>query len=340
MSISGGHDFKQPYDYVDPLLNTSDEQMREFICRDLEREHGELGLETNPVDEITSKPPLSRLGHQLVETKSALDLAKMLTKVAGCNIGMARARLDLVHAAPSLEVARHFGDRLPASIAAVFDAGMRSIEEQPPDQQDLGLQAISAMAYGINQRTTEADAKNQRVTKAKRQSLVRFDDLDIWLIEAASLGPGRAFSSGPVPHHRLEEVLIATKGFLVVIRDGDSDCLRLYHEDFAGWVAQGCDEALADAVSEMQFGRLTDVRDLARVQTFGGRKDMNRSLGMGEELRKWSPKEVEVTVTEVPESPAAGGKEAPKMPNVRGFRFQFDQLPRRKLSKATTTWID
>lgn len=116
--------------------------MKRFVAWSLEREHGDLKLESS-----ARKPPLSALGRSLREnhtTNEAQALVDRIVDVAFGNIALAKARLDLVNEAESIQSVEARRDQLPANIIAMFDAGLRRIEAQPPNQRDLGLKAIAA----------------------------------------------------------------------------------------------------------------------------------------------------------------------------------------------------
>lgn len=290
----------------------SGQKMQEFIARSLEQEHGDLGLGTSPT---TAIPPPSRLGAELTEVAGgARNLVRMLEQQASYNVAMARVRLDLVDAAPSLTAALDIGDRLPASITAVFNAGIRAIEAQPSGQRNLGLRAIAAVAHA------------EQNSMACEQTGLTFGVLDKWLREAESLGSARALGSSHVPHRSLEDVLQASNGFLVVEPyDGDV-FVKTYHDDFTTWVSEGYDEALVAAASQMQFGRL---QRLSRVQTFAGRNsgdrtDKEHAVWFGEE-----DADVEELKTKRPQLQGGGSA-----------RFGGERSSRFKLPRSATAWIN
>lgn len=84
-----------PYQYS--LINldkAARQKLKDYICWNLEKEHGDLGFSNADKSGI----PLSRLGCQLRAqgggSEAAHRIANRITEYAGANVAMARLRLD------------------------------------------------------------------------------------------------------------------------------------------------------------------------------------------------------------------------------------------------------
>lgn len=178
--------------------------MAKFVAWDLEREHGDLGLGSS-----ASKPPLSTLGESLISNQDARPIRKYVDDIVEFsygNIGIAKARLDLVHEMESLEGLETKRDQLAAPVVALFDLGMKQIEAQPAQQRDVALKAIAAAA-----RTDDG---------------IPIPELRQLLKMLCGTDP----RSG-------EELLEATRGWLVDIQ-GDPLRLQVYNVNFLYYVEQ------------------------------------------------------------------------------------------------------
>lgn len=179
--------------------------MEAFIAWDLEREHGDLGLNSP-----ARKPPLSALGESLLsarDTKPVQTLVEHIASNSYGNIAIARARLDLVHesaVAEDLEVRK---EQLPAPIVALFDCGVQKIVAQPKQQVEIALKAISIAA-----RYDDGEAI--------KDLLEQLRDFDI---------------SGV---HSGEEIVEATRGWLVDIMVDGPQRLKVYNKNFLFYVEQ------------------------------------------------------------------------------------------------------
>ncbi|KAF1840464.1 tol protein [Cucurbitaria berberidis CBS 394.84] len=179
--------------------------MKNFISWNLEREHGDLGLGSS-----ARKPPLSPLGKSLISktaSKSVQIHANEVYDSAGEHIGLAKARLDLIHNMNSLDGIETRRDQLPANIVTIFDFGLKRIEGQPPKQSDIALKAIAAASVHIK-------------------------GVDIPELRA------RLQNYGAAETRSGEDILEATRGFLLgTIRD-DPQKLAAYHQSFFYYIAE------------------------------------------------------------------------------------------------------
>ncbi|KAF2186876.1 hypothetical protein K469DRAFT_570948 [Zopfia rhizophila CBS 207.26] len=254
----------EPYDYVTFRIGQiPSHEMEKFVAWDLEREHGELGLASS----ITRKPPLSNLGQSLLEDRTANtahSLVQRIVDLANGNIGLAKARLDLIHEAESLEGVEARRDRLPANIVAMFDAGLKQIEAQRRVQKDLGLNAISVAGsafYGIP-----------------------IPDLQIWLQQSRT-----AF--GRVSTRSGEDILEAARGFLLATRDNPAN-IRLYHTSFYYYVAQNYNESLYQANCKLQADDKDDEKPMK-----SGRTVRFEPISITEEPKEVTPFKLSRTTT-------------------------------------------
>jgi hypothetical protein len=185
--------------------------MKDFIAWSLEREHGDLGLGSS-----ARKPPLSPLGKALVSKTASKSVQKHANDVldsAGGHIGMAKARLDLIHNMESLEGIETRRDQLPANIVTMFDSGIKRIEMQPKPGSEIALYAIAAASSDI-----------QGISiPALRAKLVH--------IGAAETRSG-------------EDVLEATKGFLLGTLRDDPQKVAVFHPSFYFYIAERYNQAI------------------------------------------------------------------------------------------------
>ncbi|KAF2036011.1 hypothetical protein EK21DRAFT_53216, partial [Setomelanomma holmii] len=132
------------YDHVNIRLSVPDYAMKKFIAWSLEREHGDLGLGS-----AARKPPPSPLGRSLTTgtaTRSIEKHADDILEFSYGHIGIAKARLDMLHEMESLEKLEMRRDQLPANIIMIFDGGLRRIEAQYISHRDIALAAMAASA--------------------------------------------------------------------------------------------------------------------------------------------------------------------------------------------------
>ncbi|OCK96347.1 uncharacterized protein K441DRAFT_694885 [Cenococcum geophilum 1.58] len=235
-NCSSASGFVEPYEYIDFEVGwIPTESIQKFVAWDLEKEHGDLGLQSLN----DTKPPLSSRGKELRQRHGGdaqRHLESIVFKAFG-NVGIAKLRLDLVHSTQSLEAVEIVRDRLPGNIIALFDAGIQRLEKQPDAQRELGLCAIAAAVHSYEG--------------------VPFATLERWVHEATS-------KSGAVkiPPHTLEDVLQAAQGFLVVSSEVDR-VIQYYHNDFYLYASEDYNESLLWARSQLRFDRLARSFTLA-----------------------------------------------------------------------------
>ncbi|TDZ29072.1 hypothetical protein C8035_v004609 [Colletotrichum spinosum] len=253
-----GHteNFVEPYTQVELRLDDKTLSLGQFISRDLELEHGDLGLQSTK----EPKPPRSKLGRSLsdVPNKEAIEqLQERISQQADGNIALALLRLGNLHKLQTAEAALSpLADVLPSNIVAFFHAGIDNIKRQPAAERDLGLKVIAAVArcdflagipYEVVHRVIRKSPKTLRTHLPAR-------------IQSAPAVPTTTRTEtedlvalSHLTHHSLEEMLYAARGFLVT--GGSSrQPLRAYCEAFYTYVQEDYNEALAESRSHLDFG--------------------------------------------------------------------------------------
>lgn len=203
----------EPYEYVNLRVSAPDHAMKAFIAWDLEREHGDLGLGST-----ARKPPLSSLGLSIRKNKNpntARDIADKILGLALGHVGFAKARLDLVHEAHSVEDVFRLRYQLPSNIVSMLDAGMEAIIAQKWDRRELSLMAIAA------------SARNRDLTGLPVPQMQE-------LIHQTTMIETR---SG-------EDMIEAARGFLSASLSGDPQELFAFHETFLFYVVERYCESL------------------------------------------------------------------------------------------------
>ncbi|KAF0330950.1 ankyrin repeat-containing protein [Colletotrichum asianum] len=268
--------FVQPYGHIDLNLNDNG-RVEQFINHDLETEHGDLGLGSSTPDKL---PPHSRLGRQLAATengKALTELQGKLVKQAEGNVSLARLRLDNEHQAQSTEsVFSPLADVLPVNIVGFFRAGMRRVEEQPPERRDLGFKVIAAVThynYGLGIPYEALDRLLRNPTKTlTRQQPLRTQSAPVVSGVKRKAGPDPAPTH--VPHRSLEEMLHAACGFVVMVPLGNRP-LRAYSEAFHEY-ARHYHEDLRWAHAQLDF-------DSVRVDEQGNVSEQGNLAEFGDE---------------------------------------------------------
>ncbi|KAK2780269.1 ankyrin repeat-containing protein [Colletotrichum kahawae] len=269
--------FVQPYGHIDLNLNDDDGWVKKYINHDLETEHGDLGLGSSTPDKL---PPHSRLGRQLAATencKALTELQGKLVRQAEGNVSLARLRLDNEHQAQSAEgVFSPLADVLPVNIVGFFRAGMRRVEEQPPERRDLGFKVIAAVTHynyglGIPYEALDRLLRNPTKTSARQQPL-RTQSAPVVSGVKRKAGPDPAPSH--VPHRSLEEMLHAACGFVVMVPLGNRP-LRAYSEAFQEY-ARHYHEDLRWAHAQLDF-------DSVRVDEQGNLAEQGKIAEFGDE---------------------------------------------------------
>jgi hypothetical protein len=196
----------EPYSHVNVRISVPNEAMKGYIAWELEREHGELGLGSPCL-----KPPLSPLGRSLTSAKVLKSVQKHADDVLEFSyghIGIAKARLDLLHGTESLELLELRQDQLPANIVALFDAGLEDMENQQACQRDLALRVLAIVA-GSDDGAAIPDLL-QSQSKILGAAIVR---------------------SG-------EEILEATRGFLLATTWDDPQKLAAFNLNFLYYIKE------------------------------------------------------------------------------------------------------
>ncbi|KAF6841655.1 hypothetical protein CPLU01_00327 [Colletotrichum plurivorum] len=255
--------FVQPFNQVQLYLDNNGLSLDRFISRDLEIEHGDLGLKSSEED----KPPPSELGRSLRDPRNrqTLDmLRERIAEQAHGNVSLALLRLSNVHRLQSVDgVLEPLADVLPSNVVAFFHDGVRRIVGQPAAQRDLGLKVIAAVAHydfysGIAYEALDVLIRLPEKTLSRHQQAGK-QPVPAVLTATGTTEEAAAITS-PKPYHRLEDMLHAARGFLVV-GTLPTRPLRVYCDTFRQYVRQKYSKPLADAYDQLDFERVKVGRD-------------------------------------------------------------------------------
>jgi hypothetical protein len=214
----------ESYDHVNIELHPSVDALREFVVWDLEREHGDLGLGSSAI-----KPPLSSLGASFQEDYSGSASATVdeIHDQSRGHIGLAKARLDLVHSAQSVEEIRQHRYQLPSNIVSMYDAAIKAIESRGFYHRDLGLEAIAAAG-------SSPGGLSVSQMLGQLQTLL-----------------GANLRSG-------EEIVDAARGFLVPTKYDQPQIIKAFHITFHYFVADPYNQSIQNAsVNMLRGGQLS-----------------------------------------------------------------------------------
>jgi hypothetical protein len=212
----------EDYDHVNISLQPSNDEIKNFIAWDLEREHGDLGLGSS-----ARKPPLSALGSLLHDFPgSASRIVDEIVDLVDGHIGLARARLDAVHEAkPAEELQRGelqlFRHQLPSNIVDLYAAAVTAIERQSSQHRDLGLKAIAASSQDIGGVSV------------------------LHLRDVLNTSVATRLRSG-------EDILQAARGFLVATPYGDTQKMFAFHRTFRQFVLDAYSISIHKAYLDLQ----------------------------------------------------------------------------------------
>jgi len=214
------------------------------VAWDLEKEHGELGLNVPNLN----KPPMSKLGVALREDMAGAAISEILSEIVNTatgNVSIAKLGLDLVHSAQSMETKESTPDRLPRNLVALFDEGIKYIEQQPQSQRDLGFRAIAAAARNLD------GVPLVHLERLLRDTTPVHDQLNM-------------------PPRSLEDVLHAARGFLFLRHSEDYDVM-LYHSIFPLYVTEEYNQSLAWAISQLRASKVS--RSVTQIGSKKGNVD-------------------------------------------------------------------
>lgn len=167
--------------------------MIDFLAWDLEREHGDLGLDTS-----ASKPPLSSFGLAFRKAKPGNSGREWIEEVYETTYGsvvQAKLALDRIHSSASPNAIDLYSSRMPANVHAMFNEALQFIKQQPPSQRDLAMKSIVAVGK-----------KGDSIS-------------GLPLPELADLVKERSFAVDPtrIPPRSAEDVVNAARGHLTII---------------------------------------------------------------------------------------------------------------------------
>ncbi|KAH8733000.1 hypothetical protein GQ44DRAFT_734902 [Phaeosphaeriaceae sp. PMI808] len=239
------HDLREPYDHVNIPIMTPEQAMKMFIAWNLEREHGDLGFNST-----ARKPPLSPLGKSLMSYEASQTVQKHADDIfeySYGNIGIAKARLDLLHGMESLDMLETRKDQLPATIVTLFDMAIKRIEAQHACQRDIALKALAASAnsvYGVS-------------IPSLRGQLESPDTPEI--------------RSG-------EEILEATKGLLIGTLYDDPQKLTVFNQNLTYYVTQRYHRSIHRASVQLETKLRFEPQNLSTTPTRVTAHKLERSV--------------------------------------------------------------
>lgn len=143
--------WKDPAEYSLFVNYVPDQSLSKYVAWDLEREHGDLGLESGCT---TDMPPLSALGIALKSTKYGTkihDWIREIVRYTDGSILQTKLFLDRIHNAQSPEAVDLGPGRLPRNVQAHFDTAIRTIEQRSAHlDSTLAMKSIAAIGKDGN----------------------------------------------------------------------------------------------------------------------------------------------------------------------------------------------
>lgn len=205
-----------------------------FVARELETEHGNLGLDSGATD----LPPLSQFGLALLNSRRSHPAPWLRNHIAGLadrNVALARLRVDIVH--ENMEViqeAEALPGGLPHALTVLFDAEIQGILAQSSQiDADLGIKTLAIWAAGAD---TEQYLLGQ-------------------LEEVGGVGESAC---------TIERVLHATRGLLMIAKLEARPVLP-YSYTFATYVTGGYCSVVDDMRAELGLAKSNEVVDVVEV---------------------------------------------------------------------------
>ncbi|KAF2798054.1 hypothetical protein K505DRAFT_297239 [Melanomma pulvis-pyrius CBS 109.77] len=280
-------------------------ELQNFVAWDLEREHGNIGLGTSDPCKL---PPLSSMGISFLKAESGTAAREWVTRIvseAHGSIALAKLGLDVVHGATSVGSIEWIPNRLPRNVQALFNDGIKSIEQQPEKHRNLALKSIAAVA----------------------KSEPRFSGAS--LSELANLLQDRPHASGynRLPPRSAEHILQASKGYLHLLppRFGSEEyTISAYNFLFCSYAAEGYNDELIWANAQLRTSNIPRSFTIISTKTKDSQpvKPMEDILG---DLRKFYTESPRSMYS--PKSPLPG-RESPLTRSSTGyFRIQ-EQVPK------------
>ncbi|KAK7926949.1 tol protein [Apiospora marii] len=206
------------------------------LVRDaIQREHGDLGLDSPAQTSPGSPPclpPLSHLGQELATpaNKTAGVAEQLVEETASRSddvVAVALLRLNHLWKAKTLKEARAVPDRLPRELLNVFDAGIAYVAAQTCDtQRFLGLQSIRIVGKFVEQIETPYEELKAGLR-------------EMWQGDESKLSDVLDSEDG------LEQVLFAARGFLTSRKIWGGIWVKCYQVDFHLYVAENYSEVLS-----------------------------------------------------------------------------------------------
>lgn len=226
---------RELYEHVNITVSISSQDMEDYICWTLEREHGDIGLHSP-----ARKPPLSSLGLSIRKNKNprlAQEIVSEIQRLADGHVGICKARLDFVNELQSVEEWQQRRYQLPSNIVSMLNAAVQAVEKQSSLQQHLGLQSIAAAG--------RADWPEGIEIPLLRQLL-------------KDCG-GQEVRSG-------EDILRAARGLLHAPVGDEIQSIIPFNETFHEYVFHDYNEKVFEAGQKLPYAVESDVSDVSEVK--------------------------------------------------------------------------
>lgn len=153
------------------------------------------------------------------------------------SIALAKLGLDVVHGATSVGSIEWIPNRLPRNVQAMFNDGIKSIEQQPESQRNLALKSIAAVA----------------------KAHPPFSGASISELAILLRGRPNASAHNRVPPRSAEHILQASKGYLHLLppRFGSGEyVISTYNFLFCSYAAEGYNDELVWANAQMRTSNI------------------------------------------------------------------------------------
>lgn len=137
-----------PYRYSLIDMNTAlRPRMNQFICWNMENEHGDLNLGLLEEKEM----PLSKLGLQLQERESSNAARAIVDRIkqnADGNVAMAKLRLDILHGLNDVDLIDSQTGITPSGVIEFLELALNSTQHKsmPQSQRRLALKAMAIVS--------------------------------------------------------------------------------------------------------------------------------------------------------------------------------------------------
>ena len=200
----------------------------------------------------------------MADTAGAL-VDRILDDALG-NVGLAKARIDLVHDLESISDLEARRDQLPANILSLYDAGIRKLEARPQERRDLAVKAIAAAGRDIGG--------------------VSIPLLQRWLHQSVD----EETRSG-------EDILEAANGFLFAATGNAIQNIQLYHTSFYYYVVNRHNVSIFEADGRLRADNAGKMSSFAEIPSSARSEVRFEPLSVTDEPAEITPSRLQRTVT-------------------------------------------